>query len=211
MGNRGNGMTGSNGSSGAFRAKGVDFTFAVDIIRGLCAGPTGKGRSDMGMINNTGCTTVWGSTYPFNPYPFPWANHLFQDGPSVAMGIFEAHARQMGDGFKAIRIAELECDDAYSTEEHERYFELFDWEDFTDEEMHLMPPVTVLGGDGAMLDIGFQNLSRALISGRPLKGKLCLPVTQIRKRLGGGVADFHHRTFVLEYPDDQVCMFMGAQ
>ena len=33
----------------------------------------------MGIINATGCTSVWGSTYPFNPYPFPWANHLFQD------------------------------------------------------------------------------------------------------------------------------------
>ncbi|MHC4448379.1 MAG: 2-oxoacid:acceptor oxidoreductase family protein, partial [Planctomycetota bacterium] len=39
-------------------------------------GTTGRGRSSMGMLNATGCTSVWGSTYPFNPYPFPWANHL---------------------------------------------------------------------------------------------------------------------------------------
>ena len=29
------------------------------------------------------------STYPYNPYPFPWVNHLFQDAPSIAIGIFE--------------------------------------------------------------------------------------------------------------------------
>jgi len=40
-------------------------------------GTTGKGRSNMGILNSTGCSSVWGSTWPFNPYPFPWANHLF--------------------------------------------------------------------------------------------------------------------------------------
>lgn len=34
-------------------------------------GTSGKGRSSMGMINATGCSSVWGSTYPINPYPFP--------------------------------------------------------------------------------------------------------------------------------------------
>jgi pyruvate-ferredoxin/flavodoxin oxidoreductase len=154
-----------------------------DLVWRYLEGPTGKGRSDMGMVNNTGCTTVWGSTYPFNPYPFPWANHLFQDGPSVAMGVFEAHAAQMGEGFKAIRVAELECADAYDSAEHDRFFELFDWRDFTDDETHLMPPVTCLGGDGAMLDIGFQNLSRALMSGRPLK--VLVVDTQVYSNTGG--------------------------
>jgi pyruvate-ferredoxin/flavodoxin oxidoreductase len=41
-------------------------------------GPSGKGRSTLGMTNATGCSSVWGSTYPYNPYPFPWTNHLFQ-------------------------------------------------------------------------------------------------------------------------------------
>ena len=50
-------------------------------------GSSGLGRSNMGMLNATGCTSVWGSTYPFNPYPFPWSNHLFQDSTSLAMGV----------------------------------------------------------------------------------------------------------------------------
>ena len=71
-------------------------------------GITGKGRTSMGIINSTGCSSVWGSTFPFNPYPFPWANHLFQDSPSMAMGVFEGHMAKMAEGFKAIREAELE-------------------------------------------------------------------------------------------------------
>ncbi|HZU98000.1 MAG TPA: 2-oxoacid:acceptor oxidoreductase family protein [Planctomycetota bacterium] len=147
-------------------------------------GPTGRGRSTMGMVNSTGCTTVWGSTYPYNPYPFPWANHLFQDAPSVAMGIFEGHARQMADGFKAVRTAELELAGKFD-KKSERQLALFDWKDFSDDELRMLPPVIVLGGDGAMLDIGFQNLSRMLISGRPIK--VLVVDTQVYSNTGGQV------------------------
>ena len=34
-------------------------------------GVTGRGRAAMGMINATGCTSVWGSTYPVQPLPLP--------------------------------------------------------------------------------------------------------------------------------------------
>ena len=87
-------------------------------------GTTGKGRSSMGMINATGCTSVWGSTYPFNPYPFPWANHLFQDSASMAMGVFEGHMSKMADGFRAIRLAELELDGKYDPATHDRVLHL---------------------------------------------------------------------------------------
>ncbi|MDX1675643.1 MAG: 2-oxoacid:acceptor oxidoreductase family protein, partial [Longimicrobiales bacterium] len=58
-------------------------------------GPSGRGRAATGITNSTGCSSVWGSTYPYNPYPFPWVNHLFQDAPSIAIGIFEGHMRKM--------------------------------------------------------------------------------------------------------------------
>ncbi|MHC4428567.1 MAG: 2-oxoacid:acceptor oxidoreductase family protein, partial [Planctomycetota bacterium] len=132
-------------------------------------GTTGRGRSSMGMLNATGCTSVWGSTYPFNPYPFPWANHLFQDPASMAMGVFEGHMAKMAEGFKALRMAELELSGTYDPAEHDEFFTYFDWHKFTDEEWELCPPVVAVGGDGAMYDIGFQNLSRAMASGKPIK------------------------------------------
>ncbi|MDH5380393.1 MAG: 2-oxoacid:acceptor oxidoreductase family protein [Cyclobacteriaceae bacterium] len=146
-------------------------------------GTTGKGRSSMGMTNSTGCTSVWGSTYPYNPYPFPWANHLFQDSPSVAMGIFEGHMAKMADGFKTIRRAELELKGEYNRTEHEPYFTYFNWEKFTNEEWLLCPPVVALGGDGAMYDIGFQNLSRMMASGKPIK--VIVVDTQVYSNTGG--------------------------
>ncbi len=146
-------------------------------------GPSGRGRSAMGMINATGCTSVWGSTYPFNPYPFPWANHLFQDSPSMAMGVFEGHMAKMADGFKAVRLAELELDGAYRPDEHDSFFTYFNWHAFTDEEWQLCPPVVSVGGDGAMYDIGFQNLSRLMMSGKPVK--VLVLDTQVYSNTGG--------------------------
>ncbi len=146
-------------------------------------GVTGRGRTSMGMVNATGCTSVWGSTYPFNPYPFPWTNHLFQDSPSMALGLFEGHMAKMADGFKTVRLAELELAGKYNPHEHDRFMTHFDWRQFSDEEWELCPPVVATGGDGAMYDIGFQNLSRALMSGKPIK--VLVVDTQVYSNTGG--------------------------
>jgi pyruvate-ferredoxin/flavodoxin oxidoreductase len=126
---------------------------------------------------------VWGSTYPFNPYPFPWSNHLFQDSASLAMGVYEGHMAKMAEGFKTIRAAELELAGKYNEREHEEFFRYFTWEQFSDEEFLLCPPVVAVGGDGAMYDIGFQNLSRAMMSGKPIK--ILVVDTQVYSNTGG--------------------------
>ncbi|HVP00327.1 MAG TPA: 2-oxoacid:acceptor oxidoreductase family protein [Bryobacteraceae bacterium] len=142
-----------------------------------------RGRSSMGMLNSTGCTSVWGSTYPFNPYPFPWANHLFQDSPSLAMGIFEGHMAKMAEGFRALRMAEIELNEGYRKDKHGDFFTYFNWKNFNDDEFHLCPPVVSMGGDGAMYDIGFQNLSRMMMSGKPIK--VLILDTQVYSNTGG--------------------------
>ena len=146
-------------------------------------GPTRRGRADMGIVNSTGCTSVWGSTYPYHPYPFPWTSHLFQDSPSVAMGIFEGHMAKMAEGFKTVRIAEKELAGDYLPDRDDDFFRRFTWHDFSADEWLLSPPVVSLGGDGAMYDIGFQNLSRALMSGMPIK--VLVVDTQVYSNTGG--------------------------
>ncbi|MGW8266199.1 MAG: 2-oxoacid:acceptor oxidoreductase family protein, partial [Longimicrobiales bacterium] len=146
-------------------------------------GPSGRGRSHMAMTNSTGCSSVWGSTYPYNPYPFPWVNHLFQDAPSIAIGIFEGQMRKMGDNFVSVRRAELLLSDDYDEVTHEQEFVEFSWKHFTEEEFNLCPPVLAMGGDGAMLDIGFQNVSRLLASGKPIR--VVVLDTQVYSNTGG--------------------------
>jgi pyruvate-ferredoxin/flavodoxin oxidoreductase len=146
-------------------------------------GPSGRGRAALGMANSTGCSSVWGSTYPYNPYPFPWVNHLFQDSPSIAIGLFEAHMRKMSDGFRSVRRAELLQGGNYSAPVHEPELAELDWQHFSDEEFALCPPIVAMGGDGAMLDIGFQNLSRLMAAGKPIR--VIVLDTQVYSNTGG--------------------------
>ncbi|MEX2284879.1 MAG: 2-oxoacid:acceptor oxidoreductase family protein [Gemmatimonadota bacterium] len=160
---------------------------SIDALRDLRwrydEGPGGRGRAALGMANSTGCSSVWGSTYPYNPYPFPWVNHLFQDSPSIAIGIFEGHMRKMADAFVNIRRAELLTRGEYDGARDEPFLRGFDWKQFNDDEFRLCPPIVAMGGDGAMLDIGFQNLSRLMASGKPLR--VVVLDTQVYSNTGG--------------------------
>ena len=101
------------------------------------------GPESMGMVAATGCNTVYGSTYPFNPYQIPWTNSLFENAPAMALGI---RARWDADGQPDRRL----------------------W---------------VVGGDGAMYDIGFQALSRMVASGADIK--VLVLDTQVYSNTGG--------------------------
>ena len=53
------------------------------------------GKENIGIVNSTGCSTVYASTYPYNPYLVPWSNSLFENGPTYGMGV-RARLDQMG-------------------------------------------------------------------------------------------------------------------
>jgi pyruvate-ferredoxin/flavodoxin oxidoreductase len=74
-------------------------------------------------------------------------------------------------------------DGKFHEREHKDFFTYFNWEQFSDEEWLLCPPVVALGGDGAMYDIGFQNLSRMMASGKPIK--VIVVDTQVYSNTGG--------------------------
>ena len=101
----------------------------------------------------------------------------------MAMGVFEGHMAKMAAGFAAIRRAELELAGNYHPAEHDEFFTYFDWRQFSDEEWELCPPVVAVGGDGAMYDIGFQNLSRMMMTGMPIK--VLVLDTQVYSNTGG--------------------------
>lgn len=101
------------------------------------------GSENMGILAATGCNTVYGSTYPYNPFNIPWSNSLFENVPTYAMGV-RAKWDQAGWGDK-----KLWC----------------------------------IGGDGAMLDIGFQALSRMMMSGMDIN--VIVLDTQVYSNTGG--------------------------
>ena len=121
------------------------------------------------IANATGCSSVYASTFPFNPYNDPWVNSLFQDTPAVAKGLFEGLTASAVDDIKALRVAKLELADAYDAGLYDKAFRTLSWKDFTPDELALLPTVVSMGGDGATYDIGFGALSRLLATSTPVK------------------------------------------
>ena len=72
------------------------------------------------IANATGCSSVYASTFPFNPYTDPWVNSLFQDTPAVAKGIFEGLSADALEHVKAIRTAKLELADDYDPQVYDK-------------------------------------------------------------------------------------------
>ncbi len=133
------------------------------------SGPTGNGPASAVIANATGCSSVYASTFPFNPYNDPWVNSLFQDSPAVSKGIFEGLTASATVDFKAMRIARLELADAYNPATDDAFLKNFSWADFSPEERSILPTVISISGDGAAYDIGFGSLSRLLASKTPVK------------------------------------------
>ncbi len=115
----------------------------TSAYRQLLAMTYAKVGNKYGIVANTGCNTVYGATYPYNPFRAPWVNSLFENAATVAMGI-RAHWDQIGK------------------KDHQLW---------------------VVGGDGSMLDIGFQALSRMLTSGMNIK--VLVLDTQVYSNTGG--------------------------
>jgi pyruvate-ferredoxin/flavodoxin oxidoreductase len=80
-------------------------------------------------------------------------------------------------------MAEMELASDYLPDRDDDFFRRFTWSKFSEDEWLLCPPVVSIGGDGAMYDIGFQNLSRAMMSGMPIK--ILVVDTQVYSNTGG--------------------------
>jgi len=154
-------------------------------------GRLANGMSVMFMGASTGCNTVYGSTPPSNPHPYPWMNSLFQDGSTVGWLLGESlimqHARRSV-------VPERLCD-ALLTKENDviSQAESFSYTHFddalmTDQEIRELPKTWVIGGDGALGDIGFQNASKVILQNRP-NIKILMLDTQVYSNTGGQNSD----------------------
>lgn len=132
-------------------------------------GPTGNGPSDALIANATGCSSVYASTFPSNPYQDPWINSLFQDTPAIAKGLFEGEVVNQLAQIKAVRSAKLDINDQYDPQVHDKQLKYLEWTGLSDSELALLPTVFSVGGDGATYDIGFGALSRLLTTSTPVK------------------------------------------
>ncbi|MCH7783777.1 oxidoreductase, partial [candidate division KSB1 bacterium] len=150
-----------------------------------------NGMSVMAMGANTGCSTVYGSTPPNNPHPYPWMNSLFQDGATISWLIGESfiidHARK---SVIPERLSDALLDSENEVISKQDYFEYTHFTDtlMTDLEIRELPKVWAVGGDGGFGDIGYQNVSKVMLQNRPNINVVMLD-TQVYSNTGGQNSD----------------------
>ncbi len=154
-------------------------------------GRRANGMSVMMMGASTGCNTVYGSTPPANPHPYPWMNSLFQDGATIswlmAESVIVEHAHR---SVAPERMADALLDRTENVMTEADYFTLTHLDDalMTEQEIRELPKVWVVGGDGALGDIGFQNVSKVILQNRP-NVKMIMLDTQVYSNTGGQNSD----------------------
>jgi pyruvate-ferredoxin/flavodoxin oxidoreductase len=154
-------------------------------------GRLANGQAVMAMAAHTGCNTVYGSTPPNNPHPYPWMNSLFQDGITVGWLLGESFI--VDHGRRSV-IPERLVDALLQREQEvitpREYYEYVHFSDalMTDQEIWELPKVWVVGGDGGMGDIGYQNMSKVILQNRPNVKSVMLD-TQVYSNTGGQNSD----------------------
>jgi pyruvate-ferredoxin/flavodoxin oxidoreductase len=154
-------------------------------------GRLANGMSVMAMAAHTGCNTVYGSSAPNNPHPYPWMNSLFQDGVTVGWLMGESfivdHARR---SVVPERLADILLTRDENVIDAEQYYHLSHFTDalMTDQEIVELPKVWAVGGDGGMGDIGYQNVSKVVLQNRP-NVKVLMLDTQVYSNTGGQNSD----------------------
>jgi len=91
------------------------------------------------------------------------------DPCSAAMEIFDQEAQRLAQVFAAARIAKLEIKSLYDPALHDPWFENFNWEVFSKEELLLTPAVIALESADHVASEGMHSFSRLLSSGRPVQ------------------------------------------
>jgi len=168
------------------RQDGNDHT-DLQVIEGFAP----NGMSVMAMAANTGCNTVYGSTPPNVPHTYPWMNSLFQDGATIGWLMGESFIKD--HSYHSVipeRLADilLSGDSIPFTDEDYFSFTHFSDTDMNELEIMELPKIWVIGGDGGLGDIGFQNLSKVVLQNRPNVNILMLD-TQVYSNTGGQNSD----------------------
>jgi ferredoxin len=86
----------------------------------------------------------------------------------LASSVFDRKSVEYAEVFRAIRVAQLELAQSYDTQLHDPWFQNFNWEAFSKQELMLLPVVVAVESADRIAGAGMSSFSRLLRSGRPI-------------------------------------------
>lgn len=201
--------------------KGVQFKKPYFEFSGACAGcgetpyiklATQLFGDRMLIANATGCSSIYGGTYPTCPYSKDkdgfgpsWANSLFEDNAEFGFGISIARRNERNNFIEKLKtlklsrkVANMVKEFLLNPENHENNkaltLKLKDYQkghiiepqdQYLFDNIHLIvsPSVWIFGGDGWAYDIGFGGLDHVVASGENVN--ILVLDTEVYSNTGG--------------------------
>ncbi len=138
----------------------------VDAARGLADlhwrlshGPDGFGRARSGMAIAPGSVAAWAGAFPNNPFKCPVAIDAGGETSQLARGLIEGQLQQAIAGLRLARWANLELDKPNEAEYAAEQLASLTFDDLTDEERALCPPMLIVGDGQALGERGLSQLA----------------------------------------------------
>ncbi len=135
----------------------------------LSEGPTGVGRSRYGLLLAGSNSMDWAKQYPANHFTSPCVIHWNGSAPEQTLGLFYGQLRYLLDHIKLMRRAELESKDKYDPPVHDLEIAGLKWDDLTDGEKQLIPPILLIAERDDLNESGWSSLNKLLAEKYPVK------------------------------------------
>ncbi len=132
----------------------------------LRVGPYGMGRARVGLVLAPDAHTRGIGAFPYNPFQVPTVIDGSGEAASFARGVLEGQLREAAEDFALLRLADLEASKPTEAVHALEQLMRLTWEDFTEEERRLSPPLLLVGQSGAFSD---QSLAQMLDGHLPVK------------------------------------------
>jgi pyruvate-ferredoxin/flavodoxin oxidoreductase len=158
------------------RVEGERLGRLVDAARGLAdlswrlaKGPDGLGRARVGLAIASGAVASWAGAYPYNAFGAPVVIDATGDVGRLARGLVEGQLAQAIAGVRLMRWARLELESPGEAARAAQALAALRYEDLTEDERELCPPVLIVGDDRTLGSGGLGQLVWVLSCGLPVK------------------------------------------
>jgi len=141
----------------------------TDLHWRLTQGLNGLGRARFGLALSPGSVAAWAGTFPNNSFQAPVVVDMTGDSAQIAAGLLEGQIRETCDIVGLIRRSELEIDDPAGAEFTRAILNRLTWQDLTEAEKQLCPPLFLVGGDELLSGKGLSQVAWLLNSDLPIK------------------------------------------
>ena len=198
--------------------KGIEFNTPLFEFSGACAGCgetpyikllTQLFGEKIAISNATGCSSIYGASFPSIPYKIPWANSLFEDNAEFGYGLMLSYDRNRT---KVKEIMEKEKDGVNKDlinkwlnnyDNYEITKEVYNNFDYSNSELSKLKNyiisrnIWIVGGDGWAYDIGFSGIDHILSSNQNVR--ILVLDTEVYSNTGGQSSKSSNRGSIAKF------------